>query len=1049
MLARVVQFALSQRLFVMLAAALLAGAGWFSFRNLPIDAFPDVSGTQVKIILKAPGMTPEEIESRIAVPVEVEMLGIPQQRMLRSVSKYGLVDVTVDFNDGTDIYWARQQVAERLATITADLPAGTSGGMAPITTPLGEMFMFTIEAESLTLAEKRSLLDWVIRPALRGVPGVADVNALGGKVHSFEVVPDAARLAAVGLSSARLKAAIEANNRNDGAGRLGEGDEVLLVRSEGSVKTQDDLRAIVVASRDGRTIRLADVALVRDGSVTRSGAVTKDGRAEAVEGLVLGLAGANAQKVVEGVTRKLDELKASLPAGVKLAVFYNRAGLVEKAVGTVSKALLEATLIVLVLLGAFLGNVRAAVAVAAVLPLAALATFILMRQAGMSANLMSLGGLAIALGMLVDAAVVVVENVVQHLANHNQSDSSKGRLPRLHIVFRAVREVALPVGAGVLIIITVFLPLLTLQGLEGKFFVPVAMTIVFALISSLALSLTVIPVLSSFLLKTVAHEEPWLPRQLLKAYRPTLAWALRRQTVVFVMAGAMLAGAAVVYTFVGKTFMPEMDEGDLIVGIEKLPSVSLEQSVALDLLIQQALMKNIPEISGVVARAGADEIGLDPMGLNQTDTFLVLKPRDEWKLVSKEALIDKIRSVLDQMPGIRYSFTQPIAMRVSEMISGVRGDVAIKVFGPDLKALNALSSAIEAAMKKLPGSQDVYTVENDGVQYLRVVVDRLVAGRYGLSVEAVQDALRVQLEGQRAGTVIAGNRRIPILLRGADAVKVSPAEFASLSIIGADGLSVPLQTLARLVREGGPVKIDREMGSRYAVVIANVTGRDLVGFVEDAKAAVASAVKLPVGYTVTWGGQFENQQRAAARLMLVVPLALGFIFLILFTTFGSVRQALLVLSNVPFALVGGIVALWVTGEYLSVPASVGFIALLGIAVLNGVVLVSYFNQLRAEGLALADCVTEGAYRRLRPVLMTAAITAFGLIPLLFATGPGSEIQRPLAIVVIGGLISATALTLILLPILYLRFAHSSGDAARATSVPDAPRAPGATEPNHA
>ena len=1037
MLARLVQFALSQRLFVMLAAALLAGAGWYSFRNLPIDAFPDVSSTQVKIIMKAPGMTPEEIESRIAIPIEVEMLGIPQQRILRSVSKYGLVDVTVDFNDGTDIYWARQQVAERLSNITTDLPTGISGGMAPITTPLGEMFMFTIEAEGMSLEEKRSLLDWVIRPALRGVSGVADVNALGGKVHSFEVIPDPAKLAAVGLSTAKLKVAIESNNRNDGAGRLGEGDEVLLVRSEGSVKTQDDLRAIIVASKDGRTIRLSDVALVRDGSVTRYGVVTQDGRGEAVEGLVLGLAGANAQKVVDGVKKKLDEIKPALPKGVELKVFYNRAGLVEKAVGTVSKALLEATLIVLVLLGAFLGNVRAAVAVAVVLPLAALATFIMMRLAGMSANLMSLGGLAIALGMLVDAAVVVVENVVQHLAH----DTSKGRLPRLHIIFRAVREVAVPVAAGILIIITVFLPLLTLQGLEGKFFVPVAMTIVFALISSLLLSLTVIPVLSSFLLKKVSHEDPWLPRKLLKAYGPTLAWALRRQTVVFIVAGAMLVGAAVVYTFVGKTFMPEMDEGDIIVGIEKLPSVSLEQTAALDLMIHQALMKNIPEITGMVARAGSDEIGLDPMGLNQTDTFLVLKPRDEWKLADKPALIAKIRTVLDQMPGISYSFTQPIDMRVSEMIIGVRGDVAIKVFGPDLKTLNELSSQVEAVMKKVPGNQDVYTVENDGVQYLRVVVDRLVAGRYGLSVEDVQDALRAQVEGQRAGTVIDGNRRIPIVLRGPDAVKVSPAEFASLSIMGAEGKSVPLQTLAKLDRETGPVKIDREMGSRYGVVIANVTGRDLVGFVEEAKASVASVVKLPIGYTITWGGQFENQQRAAARLTLVVPLALGFIFLILFTTFGSVRQALLVLSNIPFALVGGIVALWVTGEYLSVPASVGFIALLGIAVLNGVVLVSYFNQLHAEGLSLLACVTEGAKRRLRPVLMTASITAFGLIPLLFATGPGSEIQRPLAIVVIGGLISATALTLILLPILYLRFAHAKAES-------NHPSAPMATELNH-
>ncbi|PTT35165.1 CusA/CzcA family heavy metal efflux RND transporter [Acidovorax sp. HMWF018] len=1029
MLARLVQFALAQRLFVLLAGALLAGAGWFSFKNLPIDAFPDVSSTQVKIIMKAPGMTPGEIESRVAIPIEVEMLGIPKQRILRSVTKYGLVDVTVDFEDGTDIYWARQQVSERLANISADLPPGISGGMAPVTTPLGEMFMFTVEAPTMTLEERRSLLDWVIRPALRSVPGVADVNALGGKVHSFEVVLDSVRMAAMGLSVTKVKEAIEANNRNDGAGRLGEGDEVLLVRSEGSIRTKDDLMSIVVKNDKGGSVRLQDVAQVRDGSVTRYGVVTKDGKAEAVQGLVLGLAGANAQKVVEGVTRKIEDIKPTLPAGVELKVFYNRAQLVEKAVGTVSSALMEATVLVLVLLGAFLGNVRAAVAVAVVLPLSALATFLLMRAAGMSANLMSLGGLAIALGMLVDAAVVVVENIVQHQAE----DESKGKLPRLHIIFRAVREVAAPVAAGILIIVLVFLPLLTLQGLEGKFFVPVAMSIVFALASSLVLSLTIIPVLSSFLLTKVAHHEPWLPRKLLKAYEPALAFALRRERVVYVVACLMLVAAAVVYSFVGKTFMPQMDEGDIIVGIEKLPSVSLEETAALDLKIHQALMKEIPEITGVVARAGSDEIGLDPMGLNQTDTFLILKPRAEWKFANKEELIEKIRGVLDQLPGISYSFTQPIDMRVSEMIIGVRGDIAIKVFGPDLDKLNELAGQIEGLMKQVPGNQDVYTVENDGVQYLRVVVNRVAVGRFGLSVENVQDALRVQIEGQRAGTVIDGNRRIPIVLRGADGVKVSPSEFAALTITTPDGQSVPLQELATLERDSGPVKIDREMGSRYSVVIANVTGRDLVGFVEEAKAKIGQAVQLPTGYRITWGGQFENQQRAAARLTLVIPLSLGVIFLVLFSTFGSVRQALLVLSNIPFALVGGIFALWLTGEYLSVPASVGFIALLGIAVLNGVVLVSYFNQLHAEGMSLVDCVTQGARRRLRPVLMTAAITAFGLIPLLFASGPGSEIQRPLAIVVIGGLITATALTLILLPILYLRFAHAKPKQIEATT----------------
>ena len=1023
MLQRLIQFALAQRLFVLLVAGLLAGAGWYAFQHLPIDAFPDVSSTQVKVIMKAPGMTPEEVETRIAIPIEVEMLGIPDQRMLRSVSKYGLVDVTIDFEDGTNIYWARQQVAERLNGILADLPPGISGGMAPITTPLGEMFMFTVEAPGMSLAERRGLLDWTIRPALRAVPGVADVNALGGVVRSFEVVPDPVRLAALGLSINSLQAAIAANNRNDGAGRLSEGDEVLLVRSEGNIRSLDDLRAVVVTRKDGVPVRMGDVAEVRVGALTRYGVVTKDGRGEAVEGLVLGLAGANARQVVDGVQQKLAELAPSLPKGVSIKVFYNRAELVNKAVGTVSKALIEGTLLVLVLLGAFLGNLRAAVTVALVLPLAALATFILMRGSGMSANLMSLGGLAIAIGMLVDAAVVVVENIVQHLGR----EAAGGKLPRLHIIFRAVREVAVPVTAGILIIITVFLPLLTLQGLEGKLFVPVALTIAFALASSLLLSLTVIPVLASFLLGQIAHAEPWLPRKLLAAYRPLLAWAMRRQRVVFIAAGLLLASAVGVYAMVGKTFMPAMDEGDIIVGIEKLPSVSLEQTAALDLKIQQALLARVPEITGVVARAGADEIGLDPMGLNQTDTFLVLKPAKQWTVRSKDELIGKIRAVLDDLPGIKYSFTQPIDMRVQEMIIGVRGDLAIKVFGPDLDVLNALASRIEAQIKAVPGSEDVYTVQNDGVQYLRVIVDRLAAGRFGLSVEDVQDALRAQIEGQRAGLVIEGNRRVPILLRGPDRVKLSPAEFANLRLTAPDGSSVPLQSVARLVRGGGPVKIDREMGSRYSVVIANVSGRDLVGFVEEAKAKIAKAISLPTGYRISWGGQFENQQRAAARLTLVVPLALGLIFLILFSTFGSVRQSLLVLSNIPFALVGGVIALWLTGEYLSVPASVGFIALLGIAVLNGVVLVSYFNQLQAEGLDRLQAVIVGAERRLRPVMMTASITAFGLIPLLFASGPGSEVQRPLAIVVIGGLVTATALTLILLPILYLRFAHATAE----------------------
>ena len=1018
MLARLIQFSLSQRLFILLATLLVSGAGWYAYSGLAIDAFPDVSSTQVKVIMKAPGMTPEEVEARIAVPIEVEMLGIPRTKILRSVTKYGLVDVTIDFQDGTDIYWARQQVSERLAGLSDALPSDIGGGMAPITTPLGEMFMFTIDAPEMSLAERRSLLDWVVRPALRTVPGVADVNALGGVVRIFEVVPDLVKMAASQVTSMQLREAIEANNSNDGAGRLSEGDEVLLVRSEGSVTSIEDLRAIVVATRDGASVRLGDLASVAIGTATRNGMVTMSGHSEAVQGLVLGLAGANAKSVVQGVRKKLDELAPSLPKGVSVNVFYDRASLVTKAISTVAKALLEATVIVIVLLVLFLGNLRAALTVALVLPLAALMTFILMRMFGMSANLMSLGGLAIAIGMLVDAAVVVVENIVERIAN----DPTAGKLPRLHIIYRSVREVAVPVTSGILIIITVFLPLLTLQELEGKFFAPVALTIVFALAASLLLSLTVIPVLASYFLTTVSHEEPWLQRKLQALYAPAIAWALRSQTLVAVAAGLLLVGAGVVYTQVGKSFMPTMDEGTQIIGIEKLPSISLEQSAALDLKIQAALMKNVPEITGIVARGGSDEIGLDPMGLNQTDTYLQLKPESEWRKGGKQALLEEIRKVLDPLPGIEYSFTQPIEMRVSEMIIGVRGDLALKIFGPDLNQLNAFAAQAEALLKTVPGNEDVYTVQNDGVQYLRVAVDRLAAGRLGLTVAEIQDALRTQIQGQEAGIVLEGARRTPIVLRGSEATRLSPAEFSALRITTTDGHTVPLASVARLERSDGPVKIDRELGSRYSVVIANVVGRDLVGFVNEARALIAAKVPLPTGYRFSWGGQFENQQRAAAHLSIVIPLALALIFVLLFSTFRSVRLALLILSNIPFALVGGIVALWLTGEYLSVPASVGFIALLGIAVLNGVVLVSYFNQLHEEGLPLLDVIMQGTKRRLRPVLMTASITAFGLIPLLFATGPGSEIQRPLAIVVIGGLITATALTLLLLPILYLRFA---------------------------
>jgi len=1014
---QLIQFALTQRLFVLLIVTLLLIGGYVSFRDLPIDAFPDVSPTQVKIIVKAPGMTPEEVENRITTPIELEVLGLPRQEMLRSVAKYALTDITIDFEDGTDIYWARQQVAERLANVWDDLPDGIEGGIAPMTTPLGEMFMFTIDSDTMSLMQRRELLDWVIRPALRTVPGVADVNALGGYVRAYEVIPDAERMAARRVGLPQLAQAVRSNNRNDGAGRMSVGEEALLVRAEGRIHGEEDLGDVVVASRDGVPIRVKDLADIRIGHLTRQGAVSDSSGSETVEGLVLGLRGANAKKLVDGVRAKLTEIEPSLPAGVSIQVFYDRGDLVQRAVSTVTTALLEATVLVMLVLVLFLGTLRAATTVALSLPLAACITFMIMHQFGMSANLMSLGGLAIAIGMLVDAAVVVVENIVAHLADEKKNS----RLPRLHVIYRSVREVSTPVISGILIIIIVFLPLLTLQGLEGKLFAPVALTIVFALGGSLLLSLTVIPVIGSFLLGEVKHEEPWLPRKLHAIYEPCLNWGISNPRIVFGVTGVGLVIAVGVYFLLGKTFMPTMDEGDLIVQTEKLPSITLNQSTELDILVQKAIIENVPEVVRTVARVGSDEIGLDPMSLNETDIFMVLKPRSEWTVADKEELKEQIRNVLEEFPGIVYGFTQPIDMRVNEMLTGTRGDVAVKVFGPDLETLSALADQIGAVLETIEGSEDVFVSENEGMQYYQVTVDRLKMGRLGLDTDGLEDILRGQVEGLRLGIVQEGIKRTPLILRGTAATRESPDEIANIRISLDNGDTVPLSSLASLDRIEGFVAVERERGQRFAVVQTNVAGRDMVGFVEDARRRVTETVDLPAGYFIEWGGQFENQQRAAARFAIVIPVSLGLIFLMLFSTFGSVKQAALVFSTVPFALIGGVLGLWLSGLYVSVPASVGFIALLGIAVLNGVVMVSYFNNLMAAGYSVEAAVMEGSKRRLRPVLMTASIASFGLVPLLFATGPGSEVQKPLAVVVICGLITATMLTLILLPILYLRF----------------------------
>lgn len=1013
MIVRLIQFALSQRVFVALAALVLVVTGWVSFQNTPIDAFPDVSTTQVKVIVRAPGMTPEEVEMRITGPIEVEILGIPRQTTLRSVTKYALCDVTVDFEDGVDIYWARQQVLERLAGIWEDLPPGTSGGVAPMTTPLGEMFMFTIEGGTLDLRERRALLDWVIRPALRTVAGVADVNALGGHVETFEVMPRSEAMLAQGISLHELRNAIVENNQNDGAGRLVDGEEVLLVRAEGSIRTLDELRGVVVRSHPTEPVRVGEIANVQLGSLARYGAVTRDGVGEVVQGLVLSLRGANAQNVVEAVRAKLAELQPSLPEGVEIRVFYDRGKLIRTAVGAVQGALLSAVVLVIIVLIAFLADWRAAFTVALVLPLSVLSTFIWMRQFGLSANLMSLGGLVIAIGMLVDSAVVVIENTVSNLGR-----SAGSLLPRLHVIYRSVREVALPVVAGTTVIVLVFLPLLTLEGLEGKLFIPVALTIVFALISSLAISLTVLPVVASVLIRPGSGQGPRFMRWLEARYRRSLEWAFAHERQVLAGAAILLIFAMLLYPRIGRIFLPSMNEGTMIVQLEKLPSISLGNSLDLDLRVERALIDRVPEVLGVVARTGSDEIGLDPMGLNQTDAFLVLQPRSEWEVDSTDALLDRIRAVMDDFPGIAYGFTQPIEMRVSEMLTGVRGDVAVKLFGASLEALSESGGEIARLLKGLDGAEDVFRTLSEGAEYLEVEIDPLEAGRLGLSVEELQERLRARLEGLHAGTIYSGVRRIPIMLRGSPLLRESPIDFMNLQLSTSRSEPIPLSQVATLRRVEGPVQINREGASRLVVVTANVRGRDLVGFVENAKRRVEEEITLPAGSRIEWGGQFENQQRASARLALVVPVSLTLIFLLLLSTFRSMAQAGLVLVNIPLALIGGIMALWASGEYLSVPATIGFITLLGVAVLNGVVLVTTFNQLVAEGVPIEKVVRDGAARRLRPVLMTAASTALGLSPLLVASGPGAELQRPLAIVVTGGLVSATALTLILLPILY-------------------------------
>ena len=1011
----IIHLALRQRGLTLLLTAVLALAGLRAWQQLPIDAFPDISPTQTKVILKIPGMTPEEVELRVVRPIEQELLSIPHKRMVRSVSKYGIADITLDFEEGTDIYWARQQVSERLAGVMADLPSSVTGGLAPITTPLSELYMFTLEGD-FSLAEKRRVLDWTVRPELRTVPGVAEVNSLGGEVQTFEVVPRPERMAALGITLTDLRAAVASNNSNDGAGRMGVGETSLVVRVEGAVRTLDDLRSIRLDSpRTHAKVLLDDIASVRTGTLTRYGAVTQDGHGEAVEGLVLGLRGVNARELVTALDERIASLGPRLPKGMTIRTFYNRGELVSRAAGTVIQALAEAAVLVCAVLYVFLGGLRAALVVALSLPLSLLGTFLLMQATGITANLMSLGGLAIALGMLVDASVVVVENIESQLASHAHAQG----VTMTERVLHAVRQVVKPVVAGVVVIGVVFLPLLTLQDLEGKLFSPVALTIVMALGVSLLIAFTTIPALASMVLKVQGAHEPALMRRISDVYVRVRDRCWQHPRWLYGLAITALLLSAGLYTQMGKTFMPTLDEGDILVQLQKIPSISLEASLEIDTRVQQAILAKVPEVQAVIARAGSDELGLDPMGLNETDTFLVLKPKSTWR-GSKEDIITALRDVLEGFPGLVYGFTQPIEMRISEMLTGTRGDVAIKLFGADLAQLGRTAQQVAEAVRKVDGAAEVIAPKAEGMQYLSVGVNRHTVGQSGMSVASVQQALRQQLEGETVGHVLDRGIRTALTLRGNDTVRSSPEAFRNLPITAPDGRAWPASALADIRVVDGPIRIDHELSQRLTTIQVSVEGRDLTGFVADAQQAVA-ALGVPKDIQIVWGGQFENQQRAAARLSVVIPAAMGLIFLILTFTFGSVVQAGIIFLNIPFALVGGVVALAISGQYLSVPASVGFIALLGIAVLNGVVMVTHFNERLQNGEALAQVVRLGAERRLRPVLMTALITALGMIPLLFATGPGSEIQKPLAIVVTGGLVSSTALTLLLLPLIFERW----------------------------
>ncbi|WDG43241.1 CusA/CzcA family heavy metal efflux RND transporter [Pseudomonas synxantha] len=1040
MFERLIQFAIEQRIIVLLAVLLMAGVGIASYQKLPIDAVPDITNVQVQINSAAAGFSPLETEQRITFPIETAMAGLPGLQQTRSLSRSGLSQVTVIFKDGTDLFFARQLVNERLQVARRQLPDGIDTAMGPISTGLGEIFLWTVEAEDgarkddgtpYTPTDLRVIQDWIIKPQLRNVPGVAEINTIGGFAKEYQIAPDPKRLAAYNLTLNDLVTALERNNANVGAGYIERSGEQLLIRAPGQVASIDDIANIVITTSDGTPIRVRNVAQVDIGRELRTGAATENGR-EVVLGTVFMLIGENSRSVSQAVAKKLEEINRSLPEGVVAVTVYDRTNLVEKAIATVKKNLFEGALLVVAVLFLFLGNIRAALITATVIPLAMLFTFTGMFTNKVSANLMSLG--ALDFGIIVDGAVVIVENAIRRLAHAQQRH---GRLltrsERLHEVFAAAKEARRALIFGQLIIMVVYLPIFALTGVAGKMFHPMAFTVVIALLGAMILSVTFVPAaIALFVTGKVKEEENWVMRSARRVYDPVLNWVMTRRPLVFGLALLTIVVSGLVASRMGSEFIPSLSEGDFAQQALRVPGTSLTQSVQMQQQLEKTLLAEVPEIERVFARTGTAEIASDPMPPNISDSYVMLKPKAQWPdpNKSREAIIADIQRASAIVPGSAYELSQPIQLRFNELISGVRSDVAVKVFGDDMAVLNSTAGEIAETLQKLNGASEVKVEQTSGLPVLTINIDRDKAARFGLNVGDVQDTIAVAVGGRQAGTLYEGDRRFDMVVRLSDALRTD-IEGLSRLLIPVPALAsntsgqlgfIALSQVASLDLVLGPNQISRENGKRLVIVSANVRGRDIGSFVEEAEAALIAQVKVPAGYWTTWGGQFEQLKEASDRLRIVVPVALLLVFGLLFMMFNNLKDGLLVFTGIPFALTGGIMALWLRDIPLSISAGVGFIALSGVAVLNGLVMIAFIRNLREEGRSLAVAIHEGALTRLRPVLMTALVASLGFIPMALATGTGAEVQRPLATVVIGGIISSTLLTLLVLPALY-QWAH--------------------------